>query len=51
MGWAKNKTTHAAKAAEYDRVKKVVEEILAEKYASPMHLLPRNAQEVYNEES
>jgi len=40
MGWAKNRRA----ATEYERVKRVVEEILAEKYAPPLHLLPSKAQ-------
>jgi len=41
MDWAKNKRA----ASEYERVKRVVEEILAEKFAPPLHLQPRGAQE------
>jgi len=39
MDWAKNKAAQRA-ASEYERVKRVVEEILAEKFAPPLHLLP-----------
>jgi len=48
MDWVKNKAAQRA-ASEYERVKRVVEEILAEKYAPPLHLLPRGAQEVREE--
>jgi len=44
MAWAKNKAAQRA-ASEYERVKRVVEEILAEKYAPPIRLQPRGAQE------
>jgi len=44
MDWAKIKAAQRV-ASEYERVKRVVEEILAEKYAPPSHLLPRGAQE------
>jgi len=44
MEWAKNKASQRA-APEYERVKRVVEEILAEKFAPPLHLLPSKAQE------
>jgi len=36
MDWAKSRRV----ASEYERVKRVVEEILAEKYAPPLHLQP-----------
>jgi len=39
MDWAKNRRA----AMEYERVKQVVEEILAEKYAPPLHLQPSGA--------
>jgi len=48
MDWAKNKSTQRT-ASEYERVKRVVEEILAEKFAPPIHLLPSEAQEVREE--
>jgi len=47
MAWAKIKA--ACEATEYERVKRVVEEILDEKFAPPSHLLPRGAQEVCEE--
>jgi len=42
MDWAKNRRA----TTEYERVKRVVEEILAEKFAPPLHMLPGKAQEV-----
>jgi len=41
MDWAKDRRA----TTEYERVKMVVEEILAEKFAPPLHLLPSKAQE------
>jgi len=43
MDWAKNKAVQRA-ASEYERVKRVVEEILAERFASPLHLQPCRTQ-------
>jgi len=40
MDWAKNRRA----ASEYEEVKRVVEEMLAEKFAPPLHLLPSGAQ-------
>jgi len=45
MDWAKNKRA----TTEYERVKRVVEEILAEKYAPPLHMLPGKVQQVREE--
>jgi len=48
MTWAKNKAAQRA-ASEYERVRRVVEEILAEKFAPPLHLQPCPTQEVREE--
>jgi len=47
MEWAKNRRA----TTEYERVKRVVEEILAEKFAPSLHLQPRGAQEKRKEVS
>jgi len=48
MAWAKNKAAQRA-TSEYERVKRVVEEILAEKFAPPIHLQSHRTQEVREE--